>query len=122
MGEAIIGAPSTRVLVLVLSKSLMLILGKLVLVVLVVEFASNFSILIPSTFTPYIIHIFLFYLDLFQTFNLNLISSMLNPLTINIFFIIEILFFKFIFIHNSILIPSTLTLDIILIHFLIIFI
>ena len=62
MGEAIIGAPSTRVLVLVLSKSLMLILGKLVLlVVLVVEFASNFSILIPSTLTPYmILIIFLF--------------------------------------------------------------
>ena len=58
MGEAIIGAPSTKVLVLVLSKSLLLMLGKLVVVVVVVvgvvEFASSFSILIPSTpsFSP----------------------------------------------------------------------
>ena len=58
-GEAMIGAPSTRVLVVVLSKTLLLILGKLVVVLLLlvfgeVAFVSNFSILIPSTpsFSP----------------------------------------------------------------------
>ena len=59
MGEAMIGAPSTRVLVVVLSKILLLILGKLVVVVVMLVvweevFVSNFSILIPSTpsFSP----------------------------------------------------------------------
>ena len=56
IGEAIIGVPSTNVLVVVLSKSFLLMLGKLLVVfevvVKVAELASSFSILIPSTLTP----------------------------------------------------------------------
>ena len=51
IGEAIIGVPSTNVLVVVLSKSFLLMLGKLLVVfevvVKVAELASSFSILIP---------------------------------------------------------------------------